>query len=456
MLRGMIRTILQKTCACLCALTLMFTATAPAYAASLLRDAEIENTLRSFISPILTTADIEPDTVRVFIVNDKTINAFVAGGLNIFIHTGLIMESETPEMLMGVMAHETGHISGAHLSQLTGASETATIGALLSYVVGGAAMIAGSGEAGAAIMSAGQNSSMRNLLSHYRGNEQQADQAAIRYLEALNIPPTGMLDMFELLRRKEKQYMGNADPYLRTHPLTTDRIATMRSAIQHSKIPADAVPQSTILQHQRMVAKLYAFLESPQRTFARYPESDTSIPAQIARAVAWFRTPNADKAIASINQLIAELPNDPFLLDLKGQILFENGRVDEAIETYKAATAILPRNGLILTDLGKSYLAQENPANLHMAINALERAARADDTNHQTFRQLAVAYGKQGNQGESYLALAREAALRNEPRDTLLYAKEALSILNPNSPAALQAEDLAREARELIKTKKDS
>lgn len=442
---------IRKAVAAATALCLIAGGVAPAMSASLIRDAEVENTLRGFASPIFTTAGIEPDTVRVFIINDRSINAFVAGGLNIFIHTGLILESNTPEMLMGVLAHETGHIAGAHLSQLSSANNDASIGALISYVLGGAAILAGSGDAGAAIMTAGQNTSLRNLLSHYRGNEQQADQAAIRYLEALNIPPGGMLSMFEVLRRKEQQHMGNSDPYLRTHPLTSERIAVMRGAIEKSTVPANALPAGTNLEHQRMVAKLYAFLETPQKTLARYPASDTSVPAQMARAIAYFRMPDIEKSLQVMNALIKQVPNDPFLLDLKGQILFENGRIDEAISAYKAAADLLPYNGLLLTDLGKAYLANENPANLHLATSVLERAARADDSNHQTYRQLAVAYGKQGNLGESYLALAREAALLNNPKDTLIYARQALSDLKPDSPSALQAEDLINEAKELVK-----
>ncbi len=423
----------------------------PAMAATFIRDAEIEHTLRSFTNPILDTAGIPPDSVRIFIINDPAINAFVAGGLNIFIHTGLILNADKPGMLIGVIAHETGHIAGAHLSKLASASEQASLGALMSYVLGAAAAIGGAGDAGAAIISAGQNTSLRNLLSHYRGNEQQADQAAIRYLEAVGISPHGMLQMFELLRRNEQQRIGaSQDPYLRTHPLTADRIATMRAAVNASHIPKGQLPDAYETAHARMVAKLFAFLEPPEKTFARYPESDSSEAAHIARAVAWFRSPDTDKALAEANALIAQSP-DAFAYDLKGQILFENGRIDDAIQAYRTATEKMTENGLLLADLGRAYLASDDRQLLPKAIQTLQRSLRYDESNAQTFRQLAIAYGKQGRIGESNLALAHEAALRDNPRDMLYYAKLAKEHLNRESPATLKAEDVIRDARRLLK-----
>jgi predicted Zn-dependent protease len=426
-----------------------------AFAASYIRDAEIEHTLRLLANPVFDAAGIPPASVRIFIINDPSINAFVAGGLNMFIHTGLIMNTENPGMLAGVIAHETGHLAGAHLSKLSSATEQASLGALMSYVLGAAAMIGGQGEAGAAIMSAGQNTSMRNLLTKFRGNEQQADQAGIRFLEACGLSPVGMLQMFELLRRNEQQHIGSPDPYLRTHPLTTDRIASLRSAVDASRLKTQHFPKEYLDAHTRAVAKLFAFIETPQKTFKQYPSSDTTNAAHVARAVAWFRSPDMNKALAEANALIAQSP-DAFAYDLKGQILFENGRIDDAIAAYTLADEHMPDNGLILTDLARSYLAKEDPKLLPKAIMTLEMAVRADDSNAQTFHNLAIAYGAQGKIGESNLALAHESALKDDPKETLRYAKQAKKQLPPDSPAMLQTEDLIRDAQRLLKEKKDS
>ncbi len=426
-----------------------------AHAAGLLRDAEVEHTLRMFTNPILEAADIEPKTVRIFIVNDPAINAFVAGGLNIFIHTGLILNAKTPDMLIGVIAHETGHISGAHLSQLSAASEQASIGAILSTIVGAATVAAGGGQAGGAIISAGQNTSLRNILSYVRGNEQQADQAAVTFLDKIGISPKGMLDMFEVLRRGENKLGGTGDPYLKTHPLSSERIAVMRGAVSASRFAPSDTPKDYVRLHNRMVAKLFAFLKDPSETLQQYPESDTSEAALLARAVAYFRAADFAKARTAIDALIAHSP-DAFSYDLKGQIMFESGRVDDAINAYETGLKLLPDNSLMLTDLSKCLIAKEDKALLPAAIARLEKSARLDDTNSQTFRQLAVAYGSLDKIGESNMALAREAALNNSPEETLHYAKLAQKTLSNQSPAWLQSADLITEAKRLLKEEEKS
>lgn len=426
-----------------------------AHAAGLLRDAEVEHTLRMFTNPILEAADIEPKTVRIFIVNDPAINAFVAGGLNIFIHTGLILNAKTPDMLIGVIAHETGHIAGAHLSQLSAASEQASIGALISTIVGAATVAAGGGSAGGAIISAGQNTSLRNILSYVRGNEAQADQAAVTFLDKIGISPQGMLDMFEVLRRGENKLGGTGDPYLKTHPLSSERIAVMRGAVANSRFKPSDTPKDYARWHTRMVAKLFAFLKEPQETLQQYPESDRSQAGMLARAVAHFRAADFPQANAAIDALIKQSP-DAFSYDLKGQIMFESGRVDDAITAYKTALNLLPDNSLMLTDLAKCLLAKEDKALLPSVIGTLEKSARLDDSNSQTFRQLAIAYGGVGKIGESNVALAREAALNNSPEETLHYAKLAQKTLSDQSPAWLQSEDLIAEAKRLLKDENKS
>lgn len=420
-----------------------------ALARSYIRDAEIEYTLRRMTDPILTAADIQPDAVRIFIIQDPSINAFVAGGQNIFFHTGLLLKLNRPQMLMGVIAHEAGHIAGAHLTQLTSASDDAALGALLSYILGAAAAIGGSPEAGGAIISAGQNTSLRNLLSHYRGNEQQADQAAIRFLKQINLSPQGMLDTFELLRRKEHQRIGQGgDPYLRTHPLSTDRIATMRSEIQQARGLPNAPSAETVRWFNRMQAKLFSFFSPFDAVLQRYPHTDRSEAAHLARAVAQFRRPDLPAALEEMNHLITLSP-DAYSYDLKGQILFEHGRIDAAIAAYEQAAQLAPDTALILTDLGKSYIASQDSTRLVQAVAVLEKAARLNDRNARTYRHLATAYGKQGKLGASYLALAREAALLHEPEDIQRYAHEAIKRLQDNPVLLLQAEDLLADAKRL-------
>lgn len=431
----------------------VFFSVSSARAGSYIRDAEVENTLRELTSPILHAADLNENNVRLFVINDPAINAFVAGGLNIFIHTGLILRAETPEMLIGVIAHEAGHIAGAHLSSLSSASKQASIGSLLSYVLGAAAAISGNSQAAGAIMSGGQNLALRNMLSHYRGNEQKADQAAISYMETANIPPHGMLEMFELLRRNEQKHNTQQDPYLRTHPLTSERIATMRSTVSTSKLTAKDIPKRIRTQHARMVAKLYSFLEPPEKTFTRYPDSDISEAAHLARAIAHFRTPDLTKALTSVDALIELNPDDAYAYDLKGQILFEYGKVKEASEAYQKANHLAPRTALILSDLGKAYIALNQ---LNDAVLALEQSTQIDDSHSPSFHQLAIAYGKQEKFGRSNIALAQEALLHSSLEDALRYAKRAKELLTDDQPSRILADDLITDAQRLLKEKKDA
>ncbi len=425
----------------------------PARALSYIRDAEIEHTLREYSAPIFRSANIPPDNVRIFIVNSPVINAFVAGGLNMFIHTGLIRATEDPGMLIGVIAHETGHIEGTHLAQLSQQSNTMAIGTLLTAALGAAAAVSGAGDAGAAIITAGQNATLRNMLSHYRGNEQAADQAALRYLDENDMSAQGMLKMFEVLRRESRGAKG--DPYLRTHPLTTERIAHIRNHLNDSRIPKGQIPNQYNESHARMVAKLEAFMEPPTKTLARYPESNNSLSAHYARTIAWFRMPNFTRALEGVDALIAKRPNDPFFYDTKGQILFESGQVDAAIDAYTRAHELLPGNALILTDLGRAYGESRQPGSLDKAIKYLEEARQRDNSNASTWRYLATAYGKQGQFGKSHVALAEEAALLNEPESMLKNIERAQKHLAEYSPAWVRAEDLRALAKQMLRDKED-
>jgi predicted Zn-dependent protease len=299
--------------------------------AGLIRDAEIENTLHAYATPIFEAAHIPPEDVRIFIVSDPSINAYVAGGLNIFIHTGLIRQATKPGMLIGVIAHETGHIAGAHLSQFQEKSTRASIGALLGALAGvaviGVAMIAqghvgdSAGQAGIGVLAGSQSMAQRGFMSDIRLNEQSADHAALTFLDANDISATGMLEMFETLHRLESG-LATQDPFMTDHPLTTERIATIRNHIAESKIPADQVPEGFPAMHARMLAKLVAFTEPYETTLNLYPPSDASIAGRYARAIAEFRRSHLDAALAGMDGLIKQHPKDPFFYDTKGQILF--------------------------------------------------------------------------------------------------------------------------------------
>lgn len=435
--------------------SILLAAASPAHASlRLIRDSEIEKTLRIYSDPIFKKAGLTPSSITMYIVNEEAINAFVMGGSNIFINTGLILQAEKPEMLIGVIAHETGHISGGHLVRTTSEVERAQMQALLGTLLGAAAMAGGAGDVGAAVISANQNLAMRSLYSFTRSNEQSADQAALTYLDELGISSKGMLDMFEILRKLEYRKGGSdIDPYMRTHPLSKERIMHIRNHVEQSPVPADAIPASFSELHQRMLGKLEGFLHDPQRVIDRYPSDQTSVRARYARAVAYHRMIDHAKAIAEVDALLATAPNDPYFNELKGQILFESGKIAEARAAYSKAVDLLPLDPLIRAELGKVLVASEKPEDLPAAIGALEFSTSADRRNPSAWRLLATAYGRSGMMGQSHLALAEEALLLNHPEQALAQLDIADNHISVGSTAALRAQDLRQEALERKKNK---
>lgn len=420
---------------------------------SLIRDAEIEDTLRAYGNPLFKAAGLDPQAVHIFIVEDSSINAYVAGGQNMFIHTGLILKTDNPSMLIGVMAHETGHMAGGHLAQGTEKLKNAQMGAIVASVLGAAMAVGGGGGAGMAVMGAGQQVALRNFLTFTRSNENAADQAALEYMDKLNISAAGLLHMFEILRQDENRSYGTPDPYTKTHPLTIDRIANVRDHVMHSTIREDSVPPGFAERHARMIAKLYGFINPPEDTLITYPVSDKSIPARYARAIAYYKMPDLPKAMAELDSLLKERPRDPFFHELRGQIMFENGRIQEAMQSYATASSLLPNSPLILTDYGKVLIATGDKDSIVKAIHVLDHANLIDRDDPDTWHFLALAYAKANNMGMFYLASAEEASLEDNPKEVIRNVDLALKNITHDNAARLRANDLKLFAE---KEKQDS
>jgi predicted Zn-dependent protease len=428
-----------------------------ALAEPLIRDAEIEHTLRLYADPIFRIDGLKPSAVKLFIVEDDSLNSYVAGGANMFIHTGLILDCPTPDMLIGVMAHETGHIVGGHLAQGSEKLKNAQLGSILTFVLGAAAAAAsGNAGAAAAVITGGQSMVGRNFLAFTRAHEEAADQSALGALDKLKISASGMLKVFEVLRRHEREHSGSPDPYMLTHPLTSVRIEHVRDHVQQSKIPEGQYPHEFDMPHQRMVAKLYGFLESPERTLQKYPMSNKTVPARMARAIAYYKMPDLNRSMTEMNSLISESPKDPFFHELKGQILFENNRPKDALASYQTAVSLLPSSPLLLSDLAKVELAQGDKALLPSAISHLEKSNTLDDSNPSTWRLLATAYGKTNNTGMSALALAEEAILEDDPKMALKQLEQAMPQLSEGTPARQRAQDIRSRALDMQREQKNS
>lgn len=422
----------------------------PASALALIRDGEIEALLKDYTYPLLAAAGLNPKHVGIFIVDDPRLNAFVTGGQNIFFHTGLILEADTPSMVIGVAAHETGHISGGHIVRGSLARRTSARAGLVASILGFGAMLAGAPQAGIALITGGQQVAFRNYLIYNRAQEAAADVIALDLLQATMQSPSGIISIMERFAGQEVLTEANQDPYVRAHPMPRDRVnAYIRGAEQSPYFDAKDDP-ALQFRHDMVRAKLHGFLDSPSATFRRYARDKRSPMARYALAIAYHRSAKLDEAIANINSLIADYPNTAWYHELKGQIYYEQGKAQEGIAPYKKAVALRDDEPLLLIGLATCQLslaAKENMSPSQQkqlneeAENVLRSALRLDPYNNAAYFQLSKAYGQLGKVAHAQWALAEYYALLKNPA-AKRHAKRALQGLDKSSTEYLRASDI--------------
>jgi len=418
----------------------------------LIRDAEIEGIIRTYSTPLFQAAGLNPQDIDVYLVQDKSLNAFVAGGQNMFIHTGLLMRSEDPLQLIGVIAHETGHIAGGHIAGRIDEFKSTQKQVLASYLLGlGAAIATGQPGLAVAIISGGQDIALKGLLTYNRSQEQAADQAAVKLLAATQQSPRGLLQFMDILGDQEILLSSNQDPYLRTHPLTRERVAFLEDQVRKSRYADDPPRPEFVAMHRRMKAKLIGFLEPINRVFRTYPESDNSVESRYARAVAHYRRPDLARALPLINSLIEEQPKDPFFLELRGQMLYENGRVAEALPDYQAAVDLRPDSSQLTLALARAQIELNDPALIDPALGHLRATLDKEPGNGAAWRLAAIAHGRKGDTGMTALSLAEAALARRELEQAKNQARRAQKLLATGSPGWLRAQDIENLADQLSK-----
>lgn len=417
-----------------------------ASAQSMIRDAEIEETLRIYADPIFKAADLEPKDISIYLVQDPSLNAFVSSGQNVFFHTGLIMASKTPDELKGVLAHETGHIAGGHLARARGAQERAMVPAMVSIGLGVLALAAGAGDAGAALIAGSQQFAMASYVRHTQVEESTADQMAVTFLEGSGQSPAGLISFFDRELRQYEFAQRRIPPYLMTHPLTSDRVQALRARVEASPLKDAKQSADDVQRFAMMQAKLRGFLNDPGRTFRDYPQTDTSLPARYARAVAAYRVPDTGQAIKETKALIAAQPDNPYFHELLGQILFESGKAAESIEPYRRSTQLKPNSPLLEVGLARSLVAANGKAGADEAIAILERAVTTEPDNAYAWREMANAYAAKGDDTMAKLATAEEAfSVGNYPR-ARYFAEVAKKGLKEGTAAYRRASDIAMVA----------
>jgi predicted Zn-dependent protease len=416
---------------------------AAAQGAGLIRDAEIEATIRAYAEPVFKVAGLDAAAIKVHLVNSNQINAFVTPGMNMFINTGLLIRADSPNQVIGVIAHETGHIAGGHLIRIRDELRNAMVTNILAMLAGIAAGAAtGNADVGAGAMMLGQQMALRNILKYSRTQEASADQAGMSFLDSTHQSARGMLEFFQKLDSQILLNTGSQDPYLQTHPLTRDRIASVQDHVDHSPYSDAKDPPALVELHQRMLAKLKGYLWPLDQVMQAYPASDTSQPARYARSIALFQVSRVKDSMTLLDSLIQESPNDPFFLEQKGWFLFQSGNLRDALPLLHRAVELRPGEALLRQELGQVELETEDPRYVKLAIDNLEFAAAMQSNDPEVWRLLAIAYGRDGQIAMSQLAQAKQAMAANDKKEARMQARRALKGLPTGSPGWIQANDI--------------
>src|SRR6266852_784491 len=416
-----------------------------------IRDTEAEQLLREYTRPILRTAGLERQNIQIVIINESVFNAFVADGRRIFVNYGAMMQSETPNQIIGVLAHETGHLAGGHLSKLREQLAQAQTQMIIAMLLGAGAMVAGarSGNSGSGLVNAGaaavaapQEMIRRSLLSYQRQQEENADRAGVKFLTATGQSPKGMYETFKRFTSESLFAARGADPYLQSHPMPADRVASLEELARASPYWDKKDDPALQMRHDMMRAKISAFMERQDTVYRRYPLSNTSLPARYARAITTYLHGDLNNALTQIDGLIQAQPNNAYFYELRGQALLEGGKPNDAIAPLHKALQLSNSAPLIEMLLGQALVATDNKAHTDEAIAILRAAVARESEAPLGYSQLAMAYGRKGDYAEADLASAQAAFLRGDNKTARDLASRAKTRFAVGTPGWVKADDI--------------
>lgn len=447
----------MKRLVSLFALMLLVCIANPAFAQSILRDAESEALFADMSRDLIKAANLQPNNVRIVLIGDPSINAFVAGGQAVYIHSGLIDAASSANEVQGVIAHELGHVTGGHVPLSDRMAKGATGITILSLLLGAAAMAAGSADAGMGLMQMGQRAALGNFLAFSRAQEATTDAAGVKYLSGAGVSGRGMLDFFKKLQQQEYRWglkRGGEQSYVMSHPMSGERISTLTADLQAD--PAWSKPSDPALEERfrRVQAKLRGYVSDPKDTLRRYPETDKTIPAHYARAYAYHKSGYPQQAAAEAAALVRAEPHNPYFLELEGQILLESGKPKEAIEPLREATTRTNYQPLIATTFGHAMLATEDPALLAEAETVLRQSVVRDRENPFAWYQLGMVYERKGDSARASLASAERWSLIGDMGRALPSAQAAMAGLPQGSPDWIRAQDIVMAAQAVMQDRK--
>jgi predicted Zn-dependent protease len=440
------------TAAVALAIAPMFPALAePEKGPPIIRDTEAEQLLRDYTRPILRTAGLEKQNIQVVILNESVFNAFVADGHRIFVNYGALMQAETPNQIIGVLAHETGHLAGGHLAKLREQLAQAQTQLIIAMLLGAGVMVAGArsgnsnsglANAGAAALAGPQEMIRRTLISYVRQQEENADRAGVKFLTATGQSAKGMYETFKRFTNDSLFAARGADPYLQSHPMPAERVAALEELARSSPYWDKKDDPALQLRHDMVRAKISAFMERQDTVYRRYPLSNDGLPARYARAITTYLHGDLRTALVQIDGLIQAQPNNPYFHELRGQALLEGGKAAEAIAPLRKAVQLSNNAPLIEMLLGQALVATDNKAYAEEAI-AILRAAVARETEAPIgYTQLAMAYGRKGDFAQADLASAQAAFLRGDNKTARELASRAKTRFAIGTPGWVKADDI--------------
>jgi len=416
---------------------------------SVVRDAEVEQLLRDYVTPIFQAAGIRSSAAKIILVGDKSFNAFVADGQKIFVNVGALIDAKTPNEIIGVLAHESGHIAGGHLvrqhQELARAQIMSVAGMLMSAgaLYGSSRTNSGIGSdtAGVAgVMLGPQELVRRSLLSYQRVEEQAADRAAVTYLTAAHQSASGLLETLKRFQNDSLFRASTMDPYLLTHPLPSERLSNLETIAKASPYFDAKDPPALQARHDMMRAKLVAFLYDAGEVARRYPNSNVSLAARYARAIIAYRFGQVNEALAQIDALIKTQPGNPYFHELKGQALLEAARASAAVPELQKAVAGAPNGTPIRVMLGHALVARGG--DMSEAIRVLENATQRDSDSAEAYQYLAMAYSAKGLTAQAQLASAQSFFASGEYVEARTQADRAQKIFKTGTPGWLKADDI--------------
>ena len=425
----------------LAAIAIALTVPTQASAQSAIRDTEIEGIIREWSDPVFVAMGLNPEEVEVLLINDPSLNAFALRGRIMGLNTGLILETDTANELLGVVAHEAGHIKNRHLLR-DGASNAGMQPFLMTMALGALAAAVGQPGAGAMLMANSQYFGTLGALRYMQSQEGEADISGARALEAAGESGKGLVAFFENFRSQEVFSDARRYPYVRSHPLSGQRIEALRRPVEAMSHYNHADSPERMAQHALILAKIHAFMDPPNATLRDYPASATDYPSRYARAIGYYRDGQTDRAIAGVDALLAEKPDDPYLWELRGQILFEDGKPADAIGAHEKAVSLKPDAPLLRVNLAHALIETNDPANLDRAIDELKRAVAREDDNTLAWRLLSQAYASQGKEGEARLASAEYWFAVGDDQQATQFALRARPLLDNRSIEWRRAMDI--------------